>query len=330
MVKLSAPSFWFRPQVKLWPAVLTPLAWAVARVARCRMQRKGWQAPVPVLCCGNLTVGGAGKTTVVIDLVQRLQARGVHPHVLTRGYGGKVPNGTQVMPAFHTARDVGDEPLLLARYCPVWVGGDRAATARRAVSAGADCLIMDDGFQNPSLEKTVSLVVVDGAVGLGNGHVLPAGPLRETVEDGLARTDALLIIGADRHDVERLAQSRNLPVLHAELEQVDAPEVLRSSLYVAFAGIGRPEKFFEGLRSAGIKVVEALPFPDHYAYNNRDIARLQAEASRLGARLVTTPKDAMRLPASFRQNVVVMNVRLVWRDPQAPECLLDTLLARQA
>ncbi|MFT8419478.1 MAG: tetraacyldisaccharide 4'-kinase [Acetobacter sp.] len=326
MIKLSPPAFWSNPRASLWPALLAPFSWGVGVAARRRMQRMGWRAPVPVLCCGNMTVGGTGKTTVVIDLVQRLLARGCRPHVLTRGYGGHVPDGTRVDPAAHTAWHVGDEPLLLAALCPVWVGGDRAVSARRAVRAGADCLIMDDGFQNPSVVKTVSLLVVDGAVGLGNGHVLPAGPLRERAVDALARADAVLMIGADQTG---MAQSvGDVPVVWAHLEQSAIPEALRGRSCVAFAGIGRPEKFFNGLRGAGLSVRDALSFPDHYAYSKRDMQRLGALAQRLDAQLVTTPKDAMRLPASFRQNVVEVGVRLVWQDQQAPESLLDTLLAQ--
>lgn len=325
MIKLSSPAFWSHAQARLWPALLSPFAWGVSVLARDRMRRKGWQAPVPVLCCGNITVGGTGKTTVVIDLVQRLKARGRQPHVLTRGYGGHVADGTRVDPFCHTARQVGDEPLVLAGYCPVWVGGDRAVTARLAVGAGADCLVMDDGFQNPSLVKTFSLLVVDGAVGLGNGHVMPAGPLRESRVDALARADALLVIGDDKTGVAQ--QGGTLPVVYAELAQVDVPEKIRRQPCVAFAGIGRPEKFFSGLRAEGIPLAGALSFPDHYAYSRRDMLRLAERASRQGAQLVTTPKDAVRLPASFRQTIVEVGVRLVWQDPQVPEHLLDVFLA---
>ena len=325
MLKLTAPRFWAHSQARFWPAVLSPVAWGVAIAARHSMRRVGWHAPVPVLCCGNVSVGGTGKTTVVIDLVQRLLARGRHPHVLTRGYGGREANATLVDRSCHTTRQVGDEPLLLAEYCPVWVGADRAATARLAIQAGADCLIMDDGFQNPSLQKTFSLLVVDGAVGFGNGHVLPAGPLRENIRDALLRADALLVIGADRTAVAEYHTL--LPVVRADLEQVGVPDHIATHPYVAFAGIGRPDKFFEGLRASGLVLARALPFPDHYAYKPRDIKRLQALASGLGAQLVTTPKDAMRLPLDFRRNVVVAGVRLVWPDPSVVEHLLDTFLA---
>ena len=327
MIKLSPPAFWSHSQTRLWPALLGPFAWGVAALARSRMRRIGWCAPVPVLCCGNMTVGGTGKTTVVIDLVQRLSARGRCPHVLTRGYGGHAADGTRVDTAHHTAQQVGDEPLLLARYCPVWVGGDRAVTARHAVDAGADCLVMDDGFQNPSLVKTFSLLVVDGGAGLGNGHVMPAGPLRESVTDALARANALLVIGQDKTDVAAQCGGGILPVMRAELEQVDVPEKIRNQPCVAFAGIGRPEKFFNGLRAEGLSLAAVRSFPDHYVYGARDMLRLAALASRHGAQLVTTPKDAMRLPVDFRQTIVEVGVRLVWQDPQTPEHLLDVFLA---
>ncbi|WP_408744656.1 tetraacyldisaccharide 4'-kinase [Acetobacter fabarum] len=322
---MTPPAFWTNPQARFWPALLAPLAWGVANVTRSRMRRSGWLAPVPVLCCGNVSVGGVGKTTVVIDLVQRLSARGRCAHVLTRGYGGRETNGIRVNPARHTARQVGDEALLLAKYCPVWVGGDRSVTARHAVEAGADCLIMDDGFQNPFLQKTFSLLVVDGAVGFGNGRVLPAGPLREKIGDALARANALLMIGADQTGA--VGHNAALPVLWADLDQGDIPQSIVSRPCVAFAGIGRPEKFFKGLRGAGLSLVRTLSYPDHYAYKQRDFERLLALANGLDAQLVTTPKDAMRLPPGFRKNVVEVGVRLVWQDQKVPERLLDMFLA---
>lgn len=330
MVKISPPAFWYNPKARLWPALLKPFAWAVAAIARVRAQQSGWRAPVPVLCCGNISVGGTGKTTVVIDLVNRLVTRGRVPHVLTRGYGGRVPDGTQVVPLSHSAADVGDEPLLLAQYCPVWVGADRAVTARRAVDAGADCLIMDDGLQNPSLGKTFSVVVVDGVVGFGNAQVLPAGPLREKVEDALPRAHALLIIGADAANIAQQGADFGLPVFSADLKQVGIPDSLRHTACVAFAGIGRPEKFFGGLRAAGLKIEETFSFPDHYAYKEHDIKHLQEQAQRLKAQLVTTPKDAMRLPDSFRRSAIEVGVQLVWQDSAAPEHLLDMFLAQPA
>ena len=326
MTLWKAPAFWNMPQAKFLPALLSPLEALVAWGAVRRAEGVGWKAPVPVLCCGNITVGGTGKTTVVMDLVARLQARGKTPHVLSRGYGGRQTSGQRVDPQHHTARDVGDEPLLLATCCPVWVGSDRVVTARAAIAAGADCLVMDDGFQNPGLEKTLSLLVVDGVTGLGNGHVLPAGPLRERPEQALARASAVLLIGKDQTGFAASPLMAGTPLYQGDLRQTSEVRQLEGKACVAFAGLGRPEKFFSGLRAAGVVPVQTISYPDHYYYRKRDMRHLLAVARSMGACLVTTPKDAVRLPAVFRQQVVEVGVELVWPDPAAPEKLLDLLL----
>ncbi|MGO3517926.1 MAG: tetraacyldisaccharide 4'-kinase [Acetobacter cibinongensis] len=322
------PRFWLRPDARFLPLLLTPLAKVVANCAAKRQQGAGWLAPVPVLCCGNLTTGGTGKTTVVLDLMARLQAQGIDVHVLTRGYKGRLKGPVRVT-SHHTARDVGDEALLLAHQGPTWVGGDRAATAQAAVKSGAQCLIMDDGFQNPTLHKTLSLLVVDGAVGLGNGHVMPAGPLREGITAGLKRASVVLVIGKDQTGfLERY--SDHLPpksVYTATLETM-VSDLLpnKAGPYIAFAGLGRPSKFFDGLSGAGIQVLKAIAFPDHYRYQSKDMKYLLSLAETHHAELVTTPKDAVRLPNWFRQRVKVVNVALSWDDPSAPENLLHTLM----
>jgi len=323
------PAFWRHGTRSPWPALLAPLGAAVAVVTARRIARPGWHAPVPVICCGNVTVGGAGKTTLALDLASRLRARGVGVHVLLRGYGGTVrgvhrgePRGTYRVAPGDPASLVGDEALLLAEVAPTWVGADRAASARAAVAAGADLLLLDDGLQNPTLAKNLSLLVVDGASGFGNGRVLPAGPLREPVAAGAARCQAAVLIGADATGA--LAQlPAGLSVLHARLAQ--GPEIaeLVGQPVLAFAGIAQPEKFFEGLAQAGVSVVARKPFPDHHPYTEREIEEVLAMAARLGATAVTTPKDAVRLPPASLGRVRVVGVGLVWEDEAAIERLLE-------
>ncbi|MCH4142668.1 tetraacyldisaccharide 4'-kinase [Acetobacter peroxydans] len=326
MVMLKPPAFWRNPAGRVLPALLGPVEKLVIRAARRRQEKPGWCAPVPVLCCGNVSVGGTGKTPVVMDLAQRLIRRGRKPHILSRGYGGRVPDGTQVDPSRHKARDVGDEPLLLVGICPVWVGGDRALGAQRAIESGADCLLMDDGFQNPGLAKTISLLVVDGSAGIGNGHVLPAGPLREPLNDALARSTAVLVTGADVTGVLSALRAYGKPVLQASFAQSAEVAALMGQPCVAFAGIGRPEKFFDTLRAARVTLVETRVFPDHYPYTASDLARLEAEAQAHAAVLVTTPKDHVRLPPAFQPRVIGVGVDLIWRDEADPEWILDRLL----
>jgi len=266
-------------------------------------------------------VGGAGKTTVALDLLGRLLRRGVDVHGLTRGYGGRVRGVLRVDAAVQDAALVGDEALLLAAVAPVWVGADRAASARAAVAAGAQALVMDDGLQNPGLRKQ-GLLVIDGAVGFGNGRVLPAGPLREPVAAAAGRCRAAVLIGHDERGA-RAALPPGLPVLTARLV---ADAELSGVRVLAMAGIARPGKFHATLRAAGAEVVGVADFPDHYVYAAGEVEAVLARAAGLEAIVVTTPKDAVRLPAVLRGQVRVVGVMLLWDDPGAIEALLRELV----
>ncbi|MBB2205941.1 tetraacyldisaccharide 4'-kinase [Gluconacetobacter takamatsuzukensis] len=321
---MRAPRFWAEDG---WPArLLAPAAALYAHATARRLRRPGWHAPVPVLCCGNLTAGGAGKTTLALDLVARLAARGRRVHVLTRGYGRRRSGLLRVDPARHTAADVGDEALLLAALAPTHVSADRAAGARAAIADGADCLVMDDGFQNPGLYQDMKLLVIDGTSGFGNGRVIPAGPLREPIAAGAARAGAAILIGADRTGALSHLPP-DLPILRADLAMQDAAPLLAGRSAIAFAGIGRPEKFFDGLRAQGIVPAACVPFADHHPYTAGDLRRLRALAATHGATLLTTPKDAARLPPAVRADISTVGVGLAWADPSAPERLLDRWLA---
>jgi tetraacyldisaccharide 4'-kinase len=314
------PGFWFHDGAV--PRLLSPLAAVTAAVTARRVARQGWRAPVPVICCGNVTVGGAGKTTVALDIGARLVARGQRVHFLLRGYGGTA-HGPHRVVAGDTAAEVGDEALLLAAVAPTWIGADRVASARSAVAAGAQVLVLDDGLQNPGLHKDLSLLVVDGTSGFGNGRVLPAGPLREPVAAGAARCQAAVLIGPDCTEV---AAALSLPVLRARLRP--GPEV---AAYVgrrvfAFAGIARPDKFFAMLAAARVVVVGTLAFPDHHPLSETDLDRVLAAATRADAAPVTTPKDAVRVPAGYRDRVGVVGVSLHWDDPAALDALLGRIL----
>lgn len=318
---IHAPAFWARNG---WPArLLTPLSGVATAITAHRMAGTGWQAPVPVICCGNATVGGAGKTTLALDLAHRLIMRGIVVHILLRGYGGASHGPRRVVPG-DTAASVGDEALLLTALAPTWTGADRAASARAAIAAGAEVLLMDDGLQNPSLQKTISLLVVDGAAGFGNGRVLPAGPLREPVGAAAARCRAAVLIGRDISGATARLPA-GLPVLRAALEQDAGIAEIRGRRVLAFAGIGFPEKFFGGLERAGVVVAARAAFADHHVFTEVEFARLVRKAREMDALLVTTPKDAVRLPEGA--SVHVVNVRLVWEDATAIEQLLDGLVS---
>ena len=324
---MRTPAFWYRPAgIAAW--TLAPLGALYGLAGRLRMARgTPHKAGVPVLCVGNLVAGGAGKTPVCIAVAEALRTRGVAAQFLTRGHGGRERGPLPVDPARHGAADVGDEALLLAAHAPCWVARDRAEGARAAEASGAQAIVMDDGFQNPGLAKDCALVVVDGGVGFGNGRLVPAGPLREPVARGLARADAVVVMGEDRAGVERLV-SGALPVLHARLEPAEEARDLSGRAVLAFAGIGRPEKFFATLEALGAHLKERVGFADHHPYRPEEIMALVDRAAALGATPVTTAKDAARLPAALRPLVRVVPVRAVWRDSARLDRLLDSVLTR--
>ncbi|MGH7076077.1 MAG: tetraacyldisaccharide 4'-kinase [Stellaceae bacterium] len=306
---MSPPDFWSRPG--LVPSLLQPAAELFAAMGAARRAMiVPWQAPVPVICVGNLVLGGAGKTPVVASLARLLRASRRNPHILSRGYGGSAAGPLRVDPACQDAAEVGDEPVLLAREAPVWVARDRAAGARAAVEAGADCLLLDDGFQNPSLIKNFSLLVIDGAYGLGNGRVVPAGPLREPAASGLGRADAIVVMGEDRANI---APRLTPPVFEARLAPVNGADFAGREV-IAFAGIGRPEKFFATLADAGAKIVGRHAFSDHHRYRDAELHRLRDAAAAQGAVLVTTEKDRVRLPPAWQAAIASLEVRVAWHD----------------
>ena len=318
-----APRFWSRPPGAA-AALLTPLAAAYARATARRVARPGARVGVPVLCVGNLTAGGAGKTPAAIALAERLGARGVAVHVVSRGYGGSLMGPVRVDPSRHAADETGDEPLLLAAFAPTWVARDRAAGARAAVAAGAEAVLLDDGFQNPSLAKDLSVVVVDAGAGFGNGRVIPAGPLREPVAAGLARADFSLAVGPAP---ERAALT--LPEPPRRLDGTLAPLATGmpwAGLPVfAFAGIGRPEKFFQTLRGLGADLRGAVALADHQPLTPALLKRLGDRAAALSAQPVTTEKDAVRLPAALRGRVLTVPVRLELEDWGPLDAAFDRL-----
>ncbi|HEX3575135.1 MAG TPA: tetraacyldisaccharide 4'-kinase [Rhodopila sp.] len=319
----AAPAFWSHDG--LLARALSPLSAIGAALTARRVARPGWHAPVPVVCCGNVTVGGAGKTTLILDLANRLSGRGVH--ILLRGYGGSA-RGVHCVQPNDPVTLVGDEALLLAQAAPTWTGADRAASAKAAIEAGARILLMDDGLQNPTLAKTASILVIDGRTGFGNGRVLPAGPLREPVATASARCHAAVLIGPDlAHAAARLPS--DLPVLRADLQQDPSIAALAGRPVVAFAGIALPEKFFAPLRQAGAVLVAAHAFPDHHFYTARELDALQKDAHEHDAILVTTPKDAVRLPPSVRARVTVIGVGLAWRESEKIDQLLAGVIASE-
>jgi tetraacyldisaccharide 4'-kinase len=331
-MKMRTPRWWYdrHPRASLSRALLAPASWIWAAVTARRIARAAPTDPgVPMICIGNLTMGGSGKTPIVRTVTARLIARGLKAEVLTRGHGGRLTGPLRVDPAVHGAADVGDEPLMLARDAAVWVARDRLAGARAAAAAGARALVMDDGYQNMRLAKTLSLVVVDGETRdgewpFGDGAVFPMGPMREPLAAGLARADAVvLLIPADlaEPDLALVGLFGATPVLIARLEPVGPPP---SGPQIGFAGVGKPWKVERALVAAGCDLIDFVPLPDHAAPDESQLRRLEDQAKAAGAGLVTTEKDWVRLPSEWRARIVAWPVHARFED----EAALDALLAR--
>lgn len=323
---MRPPEFWTgratgRDSAPVLQALLAPVSWAYAGVVARRVRAAPrYHAPFPVICVGNLTLGGAGKTPVTRALRAKL---GAGAAVLLRGYGGRDDGAREAKPDA-SAADVGDEALLHARDGLTIVSRDRIAGAKLAEEHGARALLMDDGFQNTQLAKDVSLIVIDGQALFGNGKVFPAGPLREPLQGGLARADAIVLIGDLPEDAPADPFGAK-PVLRAHLAPLAPPP---PGPLIAFAGIARPQKFFDTLREAGADLSETAPFPDHHAFDAGDLDWLGKLAAERGARLITTEKDFVRLPADWRARVAVLPVAARFEDEAALDALLAPIKAR--
>lgn len=308
---MKAPAFWHqRAGLQAWALAPLGLIYGAATARRVR-KSPDLRAGVPVICIGNINAGGTGKTPTAIALAQRLTEMGHHPHIVSRGYGGALVGPIQVNTSHHSADDVGDEPLMLSEFAPTWVSKDRGLGVAQAEIAGASVILLDDGFQNPSVFKDLQIVVVDAVKGFGNGHVIPAGPLREPAKAGLARADVLLTIGPK---AARKGFAPDLPDtcvrIDGQLTPLPTGMPWAGLPVLAFAGIGHPEKFFATVKSLGANVVRGEGLDDHQPYTDAILARLEHEARTQNLQLVTTEKDAVRLPDHFRPKVLVLPVRL--------------------
>ncbi|MDO8290039.1 MAG: tetraacyldisaccharide 4'-kinase [Parvibaculum sp.] len=332
---MREPNFWKLRRdggFSIFPSLLSPVAYIWGAAGRIkRYYARPEIAAVPVICIGNLTAGGTGKTPLALTLAERLISAGEVVHFLTRGYGGSEHGPLQVDLTRDTAKNVGDEPLLLARLAPTWVAVDRAEGAAAAARAGARVIIMDDGFQNPSLHKDFSLLVVDAHAGLGNGKIIPAGPMRERLDDALKRTSAVMIVGRGHAADSLAARARNqaLPVFRAILRAKNAPDLDNKTVF-AFSGIGRPEKFITTLQELHAVIAGVAEYPDHHMFSEADAQKILLKARELSAMIVTTEKDHVRLQsapvgsarARLRDTAVSVPVRALIDDQAGLEALI--------
>jgi tetraacyldisaccharide 4'-kinase len=325
---MREPAFWWDPDGGRW--WLAPFAGVYGAAAAMRMRSVGRRAGIPVICLGNLTIGGAGKTPAALEVGRLLLAAHERPYFLTRGYGGRLPGPVRVDPARHAAAAVGDEPLLLARLAPTIVSRNRVAGAEAARRDGATVIVMDDGFQNPSLSKDLAILLIDGRRGIGNGRVVPAGPLRAPLEAQMANAHAMVVVGPPEGATAVIenAQRKSVAIFHARLVP-DAAMIaaIGRRAVLAFAGIGNPDKFFATLIDAGVAVAEQTSFPDHHIFTAADARALLRSAEADNLLLVTTEKDLARLGgrrrlATLAARANALPIRLVIEEASAFRALI--------
>ncbi len=305
---MKAPLFW-QNKNSFYGAFLSPFSLIYRFITS---QREHFTTPIkvsiPVICIGNITLGGTGKTPVVIMLAQVLKEQGFNPHILSRGYGGKLKGPLLVDVVHHTAKEVGDEPLLIAQVAPTWIAKNKVEGAQAAIKAGAEILLLDDGLQNPSLHKDCSIIVVNGEYGLGNERVFPAGPLRETMKNALKKSKIIVVMGQDKYEFKNKL-GKMCSIFQGELfPNMDDIEVLKNKPLYAFAGIGHPEKFFNMLYNKGLYIIGQKAFPDHHTFNTKNLDELRSQATQFKAQLVTTAKDLVRLPFKVQKEIKIIRV----------------------
>jgi tetraacyldisaccharide 4'-kinase len=317
----TAPKFWYQSD-RLIPYFLDPIGWLYRGGAMVhKWISKPSQTSVPVISVGNFVLGGAGKTPVTIAIAESLIRMGRNPHIISRGYGGALRGPIRVNPDVHRYSEVGDEPLLLAKVAPTWVSINRAKAAPEAIRNGADILILDDAHQNYSLKKDMSFMVVNGNQNFGNGHVFPAGPLRQSFKSGLEGTTAIIFIGNDNDSLPEELKNVSCPIIRAQI----VPQNFKPGPVIGFAGIGYPEKFRQTLIDAGYTIKAFVPFPDHYPYKEDDLRKLRMRARVERAALITTEKDVMRIHASLREGIETLSIGLQFQSLAALEALLKQI-----
>ncbi len=303
---MKTPSFWYTSRGFL-SSLLSPLGWLYGKGGKLlRALKKPHRFPIPVISVGNIICGGSGKTPTAIALAHLLQQKGIEVHFVTRGYGGLLQGPVEVSPS-HSPKDIGDEPLLLAQHAPTWVAKNRPLGVQKAMENGAHLVILDDGHQTSSLYKNISFVVVNALQGFGNGHVMPAGPLRETLQEGLRRANAIIGIGEGN-------MPAGLPLFKAKIN----PQPVSFSLnrVVAFCGLGFPQKFYRTLKDLGATLVATKSFPDHHTYTEDELLELQALAKAQQALLITTRKDWVKISPSWQKHLHVLDIEVQFEDPE--------------
>ena len=322
---LKAPKFWYKKKNTFYSSTLYPLSLIFRFGTKLRnILSIKKNAPIPIICIGNIVVGGAGKTPVSLKIGQLLIKAGYKPHFISKGYSGLIKESTLVE-SWHSASSVGDESILLSEIASTWIGKNRVKSSILAKNDGADCLIMDDGFQNPSIEKDFSIIVINSEQKFGNNKVMPSGPLRESIKNGLSRTNLVIIIGEITQDLRDTIPS-HIPVFSANFNIKKENEIFKGKNIIAFAGIAYPEKFFKSLKEKGAKILKEITYPDHHIYNENDLLSLAEIANKNKSILVSTRKDFVRIPKSYRPLIHTLDGEIIFENEELLTKILSNVI----
>ena len=308
---LKAPKFWYKKKDTIYSRTLYPLSLLFRLGTKIRkLINHTNSSPLPIICIGNIVIGGAGKTPVALKIGKILIEAGYKPHFISKGYAGLIKKNTLVQ-SWHSPKSVGDEPLLLSEVAPTWIGTDRNLSVKLANDKGSDCIIMDDGFQNPTIHKDFSIIVINASQKFGNKRVIPAGPLRESIRRGMSRTNLAIIIGEKSIDLEKLIPN-HIPIISAKFNINNESKIFKGQKITAFAGIAYPKKFFDSLREQSAKIVKEITFPDHHIFDENDLLGLAETANKTQSILVCTQKDFVRIPKSYRSLVNTLDGEIIF------------------
>ena len=322
---LKAPKFWYLKKDTFLSRSLYPLSLLFRLGTKIRnITSHNNKFKFPVICIGNIVVGGAGKTPVAIKIGELLKIAGYNPHFISKGYAGIVKRSTLVE-TWHSPKSVGDEPLLLSQIAPTWIGKDRNNSIKLAKNMGADCIIMDDGFQNPSIHKDFSIIVINAAQEFGNKRVMPAGPLRESIKRGLSRTNLIVMIGEITNSLQKIIPD-HIPIIEAKFKINNENKIFKGQKITAFAGIAYPEKFFNSLREQGAKIIKEITYPDHHIYDENDLLSLAEIANKTQSILVSTQKDFVRIPKSYRSLVNTLEGKIFFEKEDIIKEILTNII----
>jgi len=322
---LKAPKFWYKKNDTYISKSLYPLSLIFRFGTKLRsVISKKRLSTLPVICIGNIVVGGAGKTPVALKIGKLLQINGYNPHFVSKGYGGLEKNNNLVQ-NWHSPKSVGDESLLLSEIAPTWIGINRNRSISLAKEKGADCIILDDGFQNPTIQKDFSIIVINGEQGFGNKRVIPSGPLRESISRGISRANLIIVIGSLSEEIEKKISSTT-PIIKASFKISNNQEIFKGKKITAFAGIAYPEKFFNSLRSQGAKIVKEISYSDHHIFDENDLLSLAEIANKTQSILVSTQKDYVRIPKSYRSLINTLEGKIVFENEDLIKEILTNVI----